>query len=108
MGFVNASALARVAGLLDLSTSPRWTSSDSESAGTDAGEGVAGAMVSTEGTPAGWVGMRTVAALRREQGVGPPRERDSLYRPIERPPRRFNPLKVPKSLQVRSSIPALL
>lgn len=64
-------------------------------------------MVSTEGTPAGWVGMRTVAALRREQGVGPPRERDSLYRPIERPPRRFNPLKVPKSLQVRTSIPAL-
>lgn len=52
------------------------------------------------GAPPGWVGMRTVAALRREAGVGPPRERDSLYRPIERPPRRFNPLKVPKSLQV--------
>ncbi|EIE20399.1 DUF663-domain-containing protein [Coccomyxa subellipsoidea C-169] len=49
--------------------------------------------------PPGWVGMRTVAALRREAGVGPPREKDSLYRPIERPPRRFNPLKVPKSLQ---------
>ncbi|BDA50761.1 probable pre-rRNA-processing protein TSR1 homolog at N-terminal half [Coccomyxa sp. Obi] len=64
-------------------------------------EGTAGAMASagTEGTPPGWVGMRTVAALRREQGVGPPQERDSLYRPIERPPRRFNPLKVPKSLQ---------
>ncbi len=60
------------------------------------------ASAGTEGTPHGWVGMRTVAALRREQGVGPPRERDSLYRPIQRPPRRFNPLKVPKSLQVHA------
>ncbi|CAL8465158.1 g4693 [Coccomyxa elongata] len=77
------------------------TSGGTMAAANGAVEGAAGAMASagTEGTPPGWVGMRTVAALRREQGVGPPRERDSLYRPIERPPRRFNPLKVPKSLQ---------
>ena len=46
----------------------------------------------------GWLGMRTVAELRRAAGVGAPRAGDSLYRPIERPPRRFNPLKVPRAL----------
>lgn len=51
------------------------------------------------GAAAGWVGMRTVAELRRELGVGAPRERDSLYRPVERGVRVFNPLKVPKKLQ---------
>lgn len=48
----------------------------------------------------GWDGMKTVAQLRREQGVGAPRNPDSLYRPIERAPRKFNPMKIPKSLQV--------
>ncbi|EFJ46282.1 hypothetical protein VOLCADRAFT_62777 [Volvox carteri f. nagariensis] len=47
----------------------------------------------------GWVGVRTVADLRRALGVGAPRSSDSLYRKIERAPRKFNPLKVPKSLQ---------
>ena len=49
----------------------------------------------------GWAGMRTVAQLRRELGVGPPRNVDSLYKPIERAPRKFNPLKIPKSLQAQ-------
>ena len=48
---------------------------------------------------AGWVGMRTVADLRRALGVGAPRDRDSLYLPIERAPRKFNPLKIPRALQ---------
>ncbi|KAG2495424.1 hypothetical protein HYH03_006371 [Edaphochlamys debaryana] len=47
----------------------------------------------------GWVGVRTVADLRRALGVGAPRNTDSLYRDIERAPRKFNPLKVPKALQ---------
>ncbi len=45
--------------------------------------------------------MKTVADLRREAGVGAPRVSDSLYRNIERAPRKFNPLKIPKTLQVR-------
>ena len=45
--------------------------------------------------------MRTVAQLRREKGVGAPVNRDSLYKPVERAERRFNPLKVPKGLQSR-------
>ena len=49
----------------------------------------------------GWTGMRTVAQLRRELGVGPPRDSDSLYKPIERAPRKFNPLKIPKTLQAQ-------
>ena len=44
--------------------------------------------------------MRTVAEVRRELGIGAPREKDSLYRPIERAPRKFNPLKIPRQLQV--------
>lgn len=44
--------------------------------------------------------MRTVAELRRAAQLPAPRDPDSLYRPIERPAtRRFNPLRVPKSLQ---------
>jgi hypothetical protein len=61
----------------------------------------AAAPVGTTGDPGsgGWIGMRTVAELRRAAGVGAPRETDSLYRPIERAPRVFNPLKVPAKLQ---------
>ncbi|KAK9800776.1 hypothetical protein WJX73_000661 [Symbiochloris irregularis] len=55
--------------------------------------------VSAEGAVGAWVGMRTVAQLRRERGEGPPRNPDSLYRPIERAPRVFNPLRIPKQLQ---------
>lgn len=51
--------------------------------------------------PGSWVAMRTVADLRREKAIGAPRESDSLYRAIERKPRVFNPLKIPKNLQVR-------
>ena len=52
-----------------------------------------------EGEP-GWAAMRTVADLRRALGVGAPRDRDSLYAPIQRPPRQFNPLRIPRKLQV--------
>lgn len=47
----------------------------------------------------GWVGMRSVADLRREASVGAPRNSDSLYKPIERKKRVFNPLRVPTTLQ---------
>ena len=57
-----------------------------------------------EAGEAGWVGMRTVADLRQALGVGAPRDRDSLYRPIERAPRKFNPLKIPRALQARCVI----
>lgn len=46
-----------------------------------------------------WKGMKTVAELRREQCLSIPVNRDSLYKPIEREPRRFNVLKIPKKLQ---------
>ena len=52
-----------------------------------------------EEAPAGWIPMKTVADIRRERNIGAPRLNDSLYRDIERRPRVFNPLKIPKSLQ---------
>ena len=47
--------------------------------------------------------MRTVSQIRRDEQVGIPVNKNSLYKPIERLPRKFNPLKIPKSLQVFSS-----
>lgn len=45
-----------------------------------------------------WQGMRTTGQVRAEEGVATPQNRDSLYRPIERPERHFNPLRVPRKL----------
>ena len=47
----------------------------------------------------GWTGMRTVGQIRYENGTKPPVKTDSLYRPIEREKRRFNPVRVPPALQ---------
>ncbi|CAN1311882.1 Ribosome biogenesis protein bms1 [Linum perenne] len=46
-----------------------------------------------------WQGMRTVAQLRRDLNLPVPVNKDSLYKPIERTARKFNPLVIPKSLQ---------
>ena len=46
-----------------------------------------------------WTGMRTVGQIRYETGTKPPTKRDSLYHPIEREQRRFNPTRVPSALQ---------
>mmetsp|Transcript_46016 Transcript_46016/g.106129 ORF Transcript_46016/g.106129 Transcript_46016/m.106129 type:complete len:289 (-) Transcript_46016:118-984(-) len=47
----------------------------------------------------GWVAMRTHGEVRAERSMPVPALRDSVYRKIEREPRRFNPLKIPASLQ---------
>lgn len=46
-----------------------------------------------------WIGMRTVGQIRHEMGTKPPVKKDSLYKPIERPVRKFNPLKIPRNLE---------
>ncbi|RPD54653.1 DUF663-domain-containing protein [Lentinus tigrinus ALCF2SS1-7] len=46
-----------------------------------------------------WQGMRLTGQVRREQGMKTPTNVNSIYKPVERPSRRFNPLKVPKKLQ---------
>ncbi|XP_071710161.1 uncharacterized protein [Rutidosis leptorrhynchoides] len=46
-----------------------------------------------------WHGVRTVAELRREYNLPIPDNKDSHYKPIDRPLRKFNPIVVPKSLQ---------
>ncbi|KAI8927930.1 hypothetical protein BC831DRAFT_503643 [Entophlyctis helioformis] len=59
----------------------------------------------------GWRGMRTTGMLRKEEGVRLQQNQDSFYKPIERQERRFNRLKVPKSLQANlpfASKPKLL
>lgn len=45
------------------------------------------------------VAMRTVAQLRAAAGVAIPVDRDSVYRPVERKARVFNPLRIPRQLQ---------
>jgi len=47
----------------------------------------------------GWQGMKTVFQLRKERKIPVPTKEDSIYQPIERIPRKFNPLKIPRSLE---------
>ncbi|KAI8639019.1 hypothetical protein BD408DRAFT_422150 [Parasitella parasitica] len=46
-----------------------------------------------------WQGMRTTGQVRKELSMHAPQNVDSIYKPIVRKERRFNALKVPKSLQ---------
>ena len=46
-----------------------------------------------------WTGMRLTGQVRREHNLSTPHQPSSSYKPIERPGRRFNPLKVPRKLQ---------
>ncbi|KAJ3518768.1 hypothetical protein NMY22_g13514 [Coprinellus aureogranulatus] len=48
---------------------------------------------------AGWTGMRLTGQVRREEGLKTPLNVNSTYKKIERAPRKFNPLIVPKKLQ---------
>ncbi|URE32774.1 Ribosome biogenesis protein BMS1, partial [Musa troglodytarum] len=46
-----------------------------------------------------WKGMKTVAELRRDNNLPVPYNKDSVYMSIERKPRKFNPLVIPRKLQ---------
>lgn len=43
--------------------------------------------------------MRLTGQVRRDEGLKTPANVNSTYKPVERAPRRFNTLKVPKKLQ---------
>jgi ribosome biogenesis protein BMS1 len=56
-------------------------------------------LESPEGeTGEAWMGMRLTGEVRKDEGIPTPKEKDSAYRPIERPTRHFNPLRVPRQL----------
>lgn len=46
-----------------------------------------------------WTGMRLTGQVRRDEGLKTPLNVNSTYKPVERQPRRFNTLKVPRKLQ---------
>lgn len=46
-----------------------------------------------------WKGMRLTGAVRAENGIATPLEKDSSYKKIEREERKFNKLKVPKLIK---------
>ncbi|KAK0621613.1 hypothetical protein B0T17DRAFT_559885 [Bombardia bombarda] len=46
----------------------------------------------------GWQSMRLTGQIRRDQDLATPQLKNSQYRKIERPTRRFNTLKVPRAL----------
>lgn len=46
-----------------------------------------------------WTGMRLTGQVRRDEGIKTPLNVNSTYKRVERPPRRFNPLVIPKKLQ---------
>ena len=47
---------------------------------------------------AGWQGMRLTGQVRHDEGIAIPTKKESSYRPIDRPERHFNPLRVPRQL----------
>ena len=46
----------------------------------------------------GWKGMRLTGEVRAASNMPVPQQKNSVYRPIERPTRHFNPLRVPRQL----------
>uniref|UniRef100_A0A671UWI4 BMS1 ribosome biogenesis factor n=1 Tax=Sparus aurata TaxID=8175 RepID=A0A671UWI4_SPAAU len=46
-----------------------------------------------------WAGMRTLGQLKHDLGIRTKPNTDSLYKPVVRAQRRFNPLHIPKELQ---------
>lgn len=46
-----------------------------------------------------WTGMRLTGQVRRDEGLKTPLDVNSTYKKVERAPRRFNALKLPKKLQ---------
>ena len=46
----------------------------------------------------GWKGMRLTGQVRADQNLPTPKQKNSAYRPIVRPTRHFNPLRVPRGL----------
>ncbi|KAB5589317.1 Ribosome biogenesis protein bms1 [Ceratobasidium theobromae] len=46
-----------------------------------------------------WQGMRLTGQVRRAEGLKTPLGVNSTYKPVDRPSRRFNPLKIPRKLQ---------
>ena len=46
----------------------------------------------------GWKGMRLTGEVRAAENIPTPQQKNSTYRPIERPTRHFNPLRVPRQL----------
>lgn len=46
-----------------------------------------------------WKGMRLTGSVRAEQNIATPLQKDSAYKKIEREERKFNPLRVPRSIQ---------
>ncbi|XP_076154398.1 ribosome biogenesis protein BMS1 homolog [Alosa pseudoharengus] len=51
------------------------------------------------GHKASWTGMRTLGQLKHDMGIRNKPNKDSLYKPVERQPRRFNRLQIPRQLQ---------
>lgn len=46
----------------------------------------------------GWSPMRLTGEVRRDQAIPTPQQKNSLYKPVERVARHFNPLRVPRQL----------
>ena len=46
----------------------------------------------------GWSGMRLTGEVRRDENIVTPQQKNSLYKPVERVTRHFNPLRVPRAL----------
>lgn len=57
-------------------------------------------LLQPSGDERAWQGMRLTGTVRREENIKTPLRINSHYKPVERPEqRKFNPLRIPKSIQ---------
>jgi len=56
-------------------------------------------MLMPMGERSGWLGVRTVGQIKRDRSIQNPVNEDCLYKEIQREPKVFKPLQVPRSLQ---------
>ncbi|KAM8924173.1 ribosome biogenesis protein BMS1 homolog [Pelodytes ibericus] len=56
-------------------------------------------LLKAVGEKESWTGMKTLGQLKHELGIRHKPQKDSLYKPIVRQVRHFNPLHIPKALQ---------
>ena len=82
-------------------TNSNTTNSSNSTGGEGSGEGTGVPQTQTpdSSTPQPWQGMRPQAQIRKEEKIPIIYNKDSIYKPIDRPERVFNKLHISKKLE---------
>ena len=75
------------------------SNSNTSTGGGGSGGGTGGPQDPDSSTPQPWQGMRPQAQIRKEEKIPIQYNKDSIYKPIDRPERVFNKLHISKKLE---------